>query len=188
MSKDFEKTEQDTTLFLENKLEELMKVNYQVLLQKNGENFTLIIPELNLIAKALDLISAYQNLENRKKELFVDYIKIGATELLPLPSKQLLRPRTKSIRTLIAKLAIFGVLLLVVVQVLSISIKGKVNSVKEQLFDIDNKISFANDIAQRLQKTEPEKRQELLSSLRIITNELKPFANEVRSIFTGDEK
>jgi hypothetical protein len=176
-----------------NGLAEMMNIDYQIVVRKNKNGFSLIIPELNLIARGDDIESAYQNLENEKKDLFKKYIEIDAKDQIPLPSERSLKQCPVAQKAFFRKMTITGLFIAILVWALCIGANYTIISLRTHIHQelanfkhiVKGKISLdtVEKLAQRLRETPPERREELLASLRIIINESKPFVDELKLLF-----
>lgn len=189
MSNDFQNRMKNPDATPNSELIKMMNVDYQIIVRKNRKGFFLIVPKLNLIAKGDDIQSAYQNLENEKRNLFKKYIEIGAKDQMPLPLKH--SPILFFTKMAIIVLSIVILMNLAVVGAKYTYMLARRQVEKELRYfggNIKNKITIdaVKNLAQRLQDTSPESRQELLANLRIIVNELKPFIDELRPLFPKD--
>jgi len=148
-----------------------------------------------------DLGKAYEKLESKKEEYFIEMIEDGFEEYIRKPEKTIIN---KQFRDKFGhNLALFGIkfLLVLIICFIGVGIVGNrinnfENKVADRFLTLTNKIiekapreialkSLA--IGDRLKNMSEERRAELRLKLRDTIRELKPFAYEISLLFESAE-
>jgi len=175
-------------------------MEYEVVLRKKRGNFVLVVPDLCIVEKDEDLGKAYEKLESKKEEYFIEMIEDGFEEYIRKPEKTII---SKQFRDKFGhNLALFGIksLLVLIICFIGVSIVGnKVNNFENNVADRfltlkDEIISKAPReialkslaIGDRLKNMSEERRSEIGLKLRDTIRELKPFAYEISLLFEND--
>jgi hypothetical protein len=65
-------------------------MEYEVILRKKKGNFVLVVPELCIVEEDKDLGKAYEKLESKKEQYFIEMIEDGFEEYNRKPEKAII--------------------------------------------------------------------------------------------------
>lgn len=161
---------------LEQKLAKLDALPYDVIVRSAGGRFHLLIAELPVVADGADLAAAHAELQRRKTALLRGLLEAGAEDAIELPRAStparpfaLLAAKT-SLVCAIAGFAAAAAAKAVIREAGGLSVAQLVKR---------NAAMLASE-AERFTSASPEVKAERLKKVRVVADELRPYADEVR--------
>ena len=168
----------------------------------------MVVPDLCIVEKDEDLGKAYEKLESKKEEYFIEMIEDGFEEHIRKPEKTII---SKQFRDKFGhNLALFGIkfLLVLIICFIGVSIfENKINNFENNVANrfltlTDEIIAKTNKIIEiapreialkslaigdRFKNMPEERKSEIRLKLRDTIRELKPFAYGISLLFENDE-
>ena len=169
-------------------------MEYEVVLRKKKGNFVLVVPELCIVEEDKDLGKAYEKLESKKEQYFIEMIEDGFEEYIRKPERAIISRQFRD--KFRHDLALFGIKFLLVLIICFIGISIVENKVTDKFLTLTNKIfeKAPREIAlkslavgDRLKNMPEERKAELRLKIRDTIRELKPFADEIGLLFESAE-
>lgn len=208
--------------------EEMMTANpgettlpYAVVLHREGKQYRLSIPALDLVCEAEDLAAGFKELETAAVALLARYRGLG--EELPVerplaeshgeipappPGRATVsrlgasgRDRSGTLQSLIGLSMIVALLAGAVAAVMAISALRDIGTIARDIGRLTGGATAVLDdtvgtgrnfsqnlarVAQTVEQVTPEREEQMRRDLGIIVEKLKPLADELRPLFTGE--
>jgi hypothetical protein len=176
----------------EKNLDHFMALNYDVVMRRKKDDFYMFIPELSIIAYGKSAGEAYENLLTEKEKFFNNIIEFDLEETVNEPAKvkikkkqyhELLQFALKIFIIFFLFIIIFAVLFLPMYASFEKTVNHTLSTVPEKVVSgvflkIEDKLNSM---------TEKDKEQARLK-IRNVVNDLKPYADEIKVLFTDGEK
>ena len=167
---------------------------FEVNVRKKGDTFFLHVPEWRLLVEGTDLNEAYNNLQNQQQAIVRRYREAGLQHELPQPvasphNKQLLRDGSRTIVKTVIVGAVVGMFLLLPSMLLVHQLQSFQSRAQQWIKEVDSpspaalgKIATGVFVktAQTMEQMTPVRKEEVRESIRIIVQEMLPYAREFR--------
>lgn len=186
-------------------------IPYAVIVKRRGDLFRLAISELDLVCDVEDLATGYRELEEMARGLLAASGGEISVDSPPAPRSRAMAFATTGTNAKFTKYLIIAgivVLLAAVPGVLSISfilrdishVVGDFRTVSDTVAGFNEPVKTARMFSDRarvaaktlsfaaetLSEVTPQREEQVRRDLRLIVKVLKPFADEVRPLFTGE--
>lgn len=168
---------------------------FEIVIRRDGGTFVAAVPQLGLFARGADAAAAVGTLEARKKRLAADMEAAGGIAAFPQlpPSATSERGNIGVLGLFAAKVAIFLLLFCAAVVGSGAVVANKIHGAVVSAMGTDSVggSKFWSKVEQELDRAaDPshdlpeEKKQKLLSNLRIVVNRWRPFVAEIAPLFS----
>lgn len=158
------------------------KLNYNIILKKKKGDYYLYIPELSLIVEAKNLKDAYRNLEKEKDLYFKRIIFLDAQDTVKEPLIISLRKK------LLEELLIFFIKTLIIVFIFILIFFLSLPYINRSINQLPNKMAnCVINFSEKLENMSLENKERIRLHLKNISQELKPYADEVKVLWQDEE-
>jgi hypothetical protein len=168
---------------MDNDIEYFKTLSYDVQLKKNETTFILCIPELSCVAEDSDIAKAYEKLERKKEEIFLEMITSDMVDAIQRPRQVILSETIfRSLYPFMVKaLVVCGVIFfgtLATIYVVHDAVKvlaptGPMGLLRHQ----------AATVKHGLENMTEDEKKELQLKIRATLLELKPFVDEFKVLW-----
>ena len=186
------------------KLEYYLNLNYDIITNKIGSNFSLLIPELAIQQEDDNLDVAYKRLEEDKKKYFKSMIARDQEHYINLPTgeksekvftSEVLSFMTKFVLSVLVSLLILIITIKTVtpnlLQIKGVLVDTIISAVDHsaKLIARDTSIDMTThlkNLPKKLKDIPDERKEKLRRVLRDILLELKPFIDDAKTVLSSD--
>lgn len=186
-------------------LDDLMSIEYDVIVRQKGARFVVGIEELNLVASGGSVAESMENLNNGKRKLFADMIEFDLLDTLPGPIRAASPAHRLSVVGDILSVARSTVLVILIVgffawfsapffidRVVGSATSSIVNAPLTGVVDgwklRKRIVSALGQVALSVGKLTAARREQMLRDVRTIVSAAQPFADEVRPLYCQSER
>lgn len=176
------------------KADKYKSLGYPVLLQRAGEDFVLVMPELGCTASDPDLAEAWRKLQEARTQYTDTMVELGREkEIRPPRASEGMGPMLRSLMSFSIKTAVVVAAVLVCTWLLAGSLERAGRSVVDGLFGQVRQMGITSlgqrardelyQIRQRIENLTPQEREQLRTEVAMIVRQLKPLVAELRPLW-----
>ncbi len=176
------------------KTKKYLKLGYPVLLERSGDDFVLVMPDLGCTASDPDLAEAWRKLQEARGQYTETMVELGREREIRLPRKsEGLGSLLHSLMSFSLKTAVVVAAVLVCTWLLAGSMERAGRSVVDNLFAQARQMGVTSlgqkardelyQLRQRIKNLTPQEREQLRTEIAQIVRQLQPLAAELRPLW-----